>query len=68
MLDAGLPAAQIRQLLFPGVPNRKPDAGNLEMERAFKVGTPPGNTAALPFRGDARQTHSCFLHGGCQIP
>ncbi|KAK9839857.1 hypothetical protein WJX81_006741 [Elliptochloris bilobata] len=28
---------QIRQLLFPGVPNRKPDAGNLEMERVFKV-------------------------------
>ena len=47
MLDAGAPAAQIRQLLFPGVPNRKPDAGNLDMERAFKVGAPPGSSSAL---------------------
>ena len=47
MLDAGPPTAQIRQLLFPGVPNRKADAGNLEMERAFKVGAPCDNSAAL---------------------
>ena len=29
---------QIRQLLFPGVPNAKPDKGTLELQRTFKVG------------------------------
>lgn len=43
-------AAQIRQLLFPGVPNRKPDAGNLEMERAFKVSASSDSSTSLTFR------------------
>lgn len=30
--------AQIRQLLFAGVQNQKPDKGSLELERVFKVG------------------------------
>jgi len=29
--------AQIRQLLFAGVQNQKPDKGSLELERVFKV-------------------------------
>ena len=29
---------QIRQLLFPGVPNARPDKGMLELQRTFKVG------------------------------
>ena len=29
--------AQIRQLLFAGVQNQKPEKGNLEFERVFKV-------------------------------
>ena len=29
--------AQIRQLLFPGVPNMKADKGRLELQRTFKV-------------------------------
>jgi len=28
---------QIRQLLFPGVPNMKADKGFLELQRTFKV-------------------------------
>jgi len=30
--------AQIRQLLFAGVQNQKPEKGSLELERVFKVG------------------------------
>ena len=29
--------AQVRQLLFAGVPNQRPDKGELELERSFKV-------------------------------
>ncbi len=33
--------AQIRQLLFPGVPNMKADKGRLELQRTFKVASLP---------------------------
>lgn len=38
--------AQIRQLLFPGVPNMKHDKGSLELQRTFKVSSFHTSTAA----------------------
>jgi hypothetical protein len=48
LLSAAVSAAQIRQLLFPGVPNQKHDKGELEMERSFKVRpSPPSHKSLL---------------------
>ena len=46
--------AQIRQLLFPGVPNMKAEKGKLELQRTFKVSLLPSPHPLL---------HSLHGHG-----
>lgn len=55
---------QIRQMLFAGASNEKPDKGELELERAFKVGL---LTAAAVYNGVQLTLSLDLQHCSCGL-
>ena len=60
--------AQIRQLLFAGVPNQKPDLGDLEASRSFKIPNTtgyvePGREGKAPLKNRSIELYGVFGKG-----
>ena len=60
--------AQIRQLLFAGVPNQKPDLGDLEATRSFKIPNTtgyvePGREGKAPLKNRSIELYGVFGKG-----